>query len=343
MGKVAIELEKGLYLPGEDVKGVARIYLDKPVSERSAGIYLTGKERTEVSYETSSYSGGHSHQQRQTAVEDREFVHQEFPLPLPLGEKGKVQPGDYKIPFRFALPQQLPPTYRGKHARIWYAITAKIDVPLGIDIGETLELPVISTGQRDFRSSPTNISSTTWGSSESPGVTFVLERGEYRRGEVISGKCNFRNPGGKTLRKIDVCLAYVEYAVARGHAERAEVMKLESAVPIEGKVSEGGSQFSIQIPQQSPLTYESSLSNLKCSLRVGLDIAWGSDVAASEDIRVVGDVGAEKEVPYRYVDQEKRLEETHPKKPGANQFCPYCGAAIKFPNSEFCSNCGASL
>ncbi len=349
MSRAQIELPKQLYFAGEEIDGTVRFSLDKPVSQRSATLCLIGKERTEVTYTATAYVGKGVQSRNLTAIEESEFLHQEAPLPLPVGGKEKFTPGNYSIPFRFFLRQSLPMTYKSKHVKITYVITTKIDVPLGFDIKDSSELYVIPS-PKNVLSSPTNVCSDSWNNPQSAGISLALDRCEYKSGEVVSGSSSYKNPSSKDLRKIDATLRWVETATAQGHKAANEVMKTIAKVPVGGRLAKGEKNFSIQIPQEAPLTFESSLSNVKCILGVSLDIAFGSDVATSEAIKIVGRVGDESVVPsyaadrmtepVRIIDRQGNLMET-----GRRQgvYCHSCGAYLEAPGANYCPFCGAKV
>ncbi len=156
MPRMWIELQKNVYSLGEEVSGIVHVSIDKPISQRSASAYLIGKERTEISYQRTVQSGKTQQTQTENAVQESEFLHQEYPMPLPTDEKGKCRVGDHNAPFRFTLQQELPTTYQGRHARIQYMIAAKIDVPLGMDVKESSEFSVISPSPQPYQSTPVN-------------------------------------------------------------------------------------------------------------------------------------------------------------------------------------------
>jgi hypothetical protein len=295
MAKARIDLQKAVYSLGEQVSGAIHLSLDKPVSQRSATAYLLGKEKTWVSYTTTAYVGGRSQTHTETAVQENDFLNQEFPIPLPMNEDGKSKPGDYTIPFGFTLPQAFPPTYSGKHAKITYAVFAKIDVPHWRDIRESSEFVVVPSPLQVARPQPILAAPVvpndgkveSFGPANKPGIEFTLDKANYCRGEVISGTCKFINPPSKSIRDIDVALRWIEGAVAQGHPATTEIMKETSKIPIGGRIYQGGSPFSIRVPREAPPTYESALSNLRCTLSVGLDISLGHDTAARRQIAIL--------------------------------------------------------
>jgi len=278
MRRIDIGLQKRVYVPGEEVTGYAHVFLDEPVSQRSATLYLAGKERTEVAYQAGK--------NRRVAVQEDEFLHQESPMPLPTDEKGKIRPGDYDIPFRFALPQACPMTYKGKHTRILYTIFAKIDVPHRFDVKESTEFDIAPSGAPLFQSQSANAFSDSWKNSQDPGIAFTLERSQFRRGETLRGKCAFRNPRWKDLRRIDIILRCIETATARRHSATSEILKETSQISIGGSFGQFTTPFNIRIPEGGPPSYEASLSSIRYVLSTRLDIAWGSDVVASQAISV---------------------------------------------------------
>jgi hypothetical protein len=349
MSKARIELPKQLYLPGEEINGTVEFSLDKPVSERSATLCLTGKERTEVIYTTMVSTGKGTQTRNMTAVQESEFLHQETSVPLPIGQKGRFVSGDYNIPFKFTLPPSLPMTYKSKHVKISYAITAKIDVPLGFDIKESSELYVVPS-PRTISFSPLGACSDSWSDAKSAGISLALDRCEYMTGETVTGNCSFKNPHTKNLRKIDVSLRWFEEATAQGHLGTTEVLNTNAKVPVGGRLAKGENKFSIEIPKEAPLTFESPHSNMRCRLGVSLDIAFGGDVAARGDIKIVGRAGEEKVVPpyaperltepARITERQEKLSETG-QRPGV--FCHSCGAYIGPSEANYCPFCGANV
>jgi hypothetical protein len=274
-----IALAKQVYVLGEEVTGSVHFSLNKPVSQRSATVSLIGKERTKVTYQAGK--------SRATAVQESEFLHQETPITLPTDEKRRIKPGEYSIPFRFQLPQGLPTTFNGNHAKIVYAIFERIDVPHWFDIKELAEFNVVSSGAQILRSQPVSAFSDSWKNSQDPGIAFTLEGIQFRRGEILRGMCTFRNPKWKDLRRIDVLLKCIESATARGHRAASEILKESSQISIGGSFGQFTTPFSIRIPEGAPPSYEASLSSISYVLSTRLDIAWGSDVVASQAIRVL--------------------------------------------------------
>jgi hypothetical protein len=377
MSRIWIELQKQVYSLGEEVSGVVHVSVDKPVSQRNSAIFLIGKERTEINYQrTVQPSGtqqigigaavqgyqrivqpGSTPQMQQTrtetAVQESEFLRQQYAMPLPTDEKGKVAIGEHSCPFRFVLQQGLPPTYQGAHARIQYLIEAKIDVPMGVDVRQESQFSVVSPGQQPYQSAPLNAYSNSWGNQQSAGISFTIDRGQYGRGEVVSGKCLFRNPSSKDLRKIDIALRWVESAIAQNQRSTIDVMKQVFQVPVGGRAFQGEAPFSINVPGQAPPTYEGRLSNVRCFVSVSMDIAMGLDVTASQTISIVESSGYGAPQPPQYAvrPSEPQMmgpgqpyqQPSHPAATATVRWCPRCGASIPKPDAQYCPNCGSRL
>jgi predicted RNA-binding Zn-ribbon protein involved in translation (DUF1610 family)/sporulation-control protein spo0M len=355
MGEMRIDLQKVIYVPGDEINGYLHVSLDKPISQRSATLSLTGKERTEVTY--------HAGKSQATAKEESEFLRQESQLPLPTNEKGRLKPGDYTIPFRFTLPEELPGTYEGTNAKIIYEIAAKIDVPNAFDIRDSFEITVVSGFQEPTSASgPVEVCSDAWDDQGAAGLRLSLGGLECVRGRVLSGRCAFRNPGTKNLRKIDLSLKWAENAAAEGHEAKTDLDMMEQTVeiPLGGRVLKGENAFSIQIPEEAPLTFERTLFNVRCVLTAGLDISMGQDVAASTTLKVVDSPVGAKVLPPRPLERRSDFAVGIPQKPYQNQYtgrrekpsgtgrrpavrCPSCGATLEMPSAEFCPYCGAKI
>jgi hypothetical protein len=124
-------------------------------------------------------------------------------------------------------------------------------------------------------------------------------------------------------------------------------------------VHKGESPFNIQIPQDAPLTYHGSLSALECILRVKLDAAMGSDVAAEKNLEIVENVADRKGFPFYPSDiqsdasesiSERAYEPKYADRRGnlagvgqRSAYCPYCGGVLRTPDSRFCPHCGARM
>jgi hypothetical protein len=104
---------------------------------------------------------------------------------------------------------------------------------------------------------------------------------------VLSGKCAFKNPTAKTLRRIKIRLECRETATARRHTAKTTVLRLVSQIPIGSKVSQGQVPFSIRIPEDASASHESPLLKVRYNLSARLDIAWQPDVKASQTITVL--------------------------------------------------------
>jgi predicted RNA-binding Zn-ribbon protein involved in translation (DUF1610 family) len=176
----------------------------------------------------------------------------------------------------------------------------------------------------------------------------------------MSGRCAFRNPGTKNLRKIDLSLKWVEHAVAEEHEDETDLMEQTVQVPLGGRMLRGEKTFSIPIPEEAPLTLERPLFNVRCVLRANLDISIGQDVEASVALRVVDSPAVARVLLPQPPERRSDFAVGIPRKPYQNQYterrektagawrrpaarCPRCAATLRTPSAEFCPYCGAKM
>jgi sporulation-control protein spo0M len=311
-----VQLQKQVYVPGEEVTGTVYFSVDAPMSYRSAKVSLIVKERTEFACGKATFR------------EEKKLVNQEHPISFPKDEKGKIKPGEYDIHFSFALPQGLPLPYEGTNGTISYAVVAHIDIPYGVDVDVPREFSVRSTSRQSSQTEPVSAVSGDVQDPNESIVTFSLERDEFSQGENIEGRYTYRNQESKTIKNIKVHLKCKEMATAHEQTVKANLLSLVSKIPVRSKSLQGQGSFSIRIPEDAPRSFDSSLISVLYTLSVSLDIAMGLDVQASATIGVIA-----------------TTDETLSPREGTTEVrrCQNCQTVIVPPYSTYCSNCGAAL
>jgi hypothetical protein len=276
MTDIIISAEKRVYRPGDVVRGIVQV--DLPHARKIGGVELDamGLERTEV---TVSY-GKSSH----TYVSQN--VIQRFTVLL--HGPGMLEAGCHDFPFEFKLPRDILPTFHGQYACITYTIKANLDIPLWFDAHRKVEYYVMP---RDD-SVCVNMKSVRLGSKDAydlskPGFIMDLERATWMSGETITGVLQVTSTGGKRLRKADIKLQSVEWAMAEGVTRDVATDVVQGYISGDALCDGSRVPFGIKVPRVIYSTYKGIYSRLGWALTVNLDIAWGFDTKASQGLIVV--------------------------------------------------------
>ena len=125
-GTLDIDLSKKDYIPGETVKGTIKLVLEKPVKARRFLVSLVGEEWVDV-----SCGGGKT---RRVKKEEVKIHNNEIEL------SGEGVYDFVQKNFQFKIPEDAPPTIKGDEAGLRWLVHAKLDIPMGRDMNEWVEL-----------------------------------------------------------------------------------------------------------------------------------------------------------------------------------------------------------
>lgn len=113
-GNVWIELEKSVYMAGEQVNGICHVYLKKPFPSTELKLIITGKtlaQLTEVQHKTRyNYSTKSMESYSETVVHkgEKSFFGYTFPL---FTYSGQFEQGQCSYPFSFKLTDNIPGSF----------------------------------------------------------------------------------------------------------------------------------------------------------------------------------------------------------------------------------------
>ena len=125
-GTLDIDLIKNSFLPGEMVKGTLKLILKKPVNARRFLVSLMGEEWVDV-----SCGSGKTRRAKKEEIN----IHSEV---IQLSGEGLL---DFvEKDFEFKIPENAPPTIKGEEAGLRWLVHAKLDVPMGRDKNERVEV-----------------------------------------------------------------------------------------------------------------------------------------------------------------------------------------------------------
>ena len=125
-GTLDIDISKKDFIPGEIVKGTIKLVLEKPVKARRFLISLVCEEWVDV-----SCGGGKSRRVKKEEVN----IHNDVIELSGEGSYNFVQKN-----FQFKIPEDAAPTIKGDEVGLRWLVHAKLDIPMGRDKNERVEL-----------------------------------------------------------------------------------------------------------------------------------------------------------------------------------------------------------
>ncbi|CAO4366124.1 unnamed protein product [Caenorhabditis nigoni] len=119
----AIEFEKEIYLPGEEITGRAWVSTTKDMKAKSVEITFTGKA-------VNAFKLGKAANVAKTGKKGEEvYVEMKHEVWAPENEENTFPAGDYEWKFSFELPKDCPPSFEGKNGFIRYSVLLHMDIP----------------------------------------------------------------------------------------------------------------------------------------------------------------------------------------------------------------------
>jgi Arrestin (or S-antigen), C-terminal domain len=136
-GELSIAFDKEVYAPGDTLKAKILVTATEELKVTNITVQTDG-------YETANYKGD-------------DFDQKDMPVKLiasysdrNLNQKDEIcgemvlAPGDSKeFDYELPLPGDLPPTYMGKHVKNYYHMRVQVDVPWGVDLRESKDVPIV--------------------------------------------------------------------------------------------------------------------------------------------------------------------------------------------------------
>jgi len=330
MNEISIELDKQEFAGGETIAGAVIVRLDQDTPLRGIRLVLEG-------YEHSSWrEGGGRH--RHTHSETRRLFDQDVTLHgrprLGLGElladsfKGifskdsyeVLHAGNYRYPFTYVLPPQLPGDYESAltNSRIYYGVKVQVDLPLKFDLKAEQPLavrePTSAAAVQPITQRQTKKSLFDCDALIEAQVH--LDKDTYYPGEVLRCQLEVMNRAPKKeIRAATLLLRLLEtaYAGGRTHTGPTEITRARFAdcdFPLNqcARIS-----LKLGIPTDLyPTISRASLVRLDYELVVVLDIPWAVDAKIS--------------VPIKLVRRRSRPDDDNTSSPAGSQLFPTTNA-----------------
>src|SRR2546429_3129135 len=229
--EIVVELPRTAYYRGEVIEGTVVVEASRDGSSRGLYVDSTGTEEPMIPRQQGKQS--RTYRSSATVVQWR----------LPLREEGTLPAGTLRFPFRFQIPLHGLPSYAGRHAKVKYVLTARLDVPLWVDTTWSTEIfvfydrPSVRTYAQPvrFRSS-----------ADGPQVYVELDGDRFFARELIGCRITLSNIGTARVRRVYTRLIGGGGGRAGGREETTETDRTQGSVAMEE--IRGGGPFTFEIP-----------------------------------------------------------------------------------------------
>jgi hypothetical protein len=279
MVKLLLHLARPVFVPGDTVQGEAVLQTERPLSVRKITVEATGFERTVITEQHGVGKNSHT----VTYTERNQILN----WGAIVGPAGELPPGECRLPFEFQLPPGALPTYHGRCATTFYCVRANADIPVWFDAGQSMELPVLMSRRScPEDQSPRAFSTENPDDPSRPGFIARLYRSSFFAGNPVEGSVTLTSSGGHRVRKATVTLNTLERASAQGRTSLMVSKVARCEIPGDELGPERAAPFCICAPADAPGEFCGMYSSLKWEIEIKLDVAWGFDVGACQQIAV---------------------------------------------------------
>lgn len=256
------------YRPGEVVRGSLRVIVRLELRPRDIMLHAIGDEVTSLG--PNVLMTEHTHP-----------FDLSFHVWSPSVDQDKLPVGEHTFPFEFALPANLPPTFKGELTTIAYRLEAKVNRPLAADLHAAQKLIVQAPPPVDA-DKPLRASANL-----GAGLTLELElnAGGYCPGDHVSGA--LRVIGTRAAIKTAIVeVVSREQGEAREFADHVEHVRVRAE--IDPARLGGGSPYPIDLPlpDDADPSFVAQHSSKTRNVRATLTLADGQTVTAEAVIRV---------------------------------------------------------
>lgn len=292
--------------PGKLFETTIRIELDEPTRVRGIKARFYGAERTEADYTTTSVdSKGRMKTHHHTAVDYVPIVEEYFVLHgtpsdsffnglgdavatmFGGGQSETMEPGSYEFPISVAIPNDAPPSFKGKKCSVFYRLEVQIDVPIWPDPKldykfELLRLPtpLEETSSAYAKHPDPKKGRGFWDRTLSKDIEFevaidsdALVAGQESRAMVaIQANEPFK------LDLISLAMVGLEKTEAGGHTDRyTHVRPLHQIEVNKSILTDLNREFVFTAATVNPYTTAGKKFSVDWFIEVRLDVPWSKD------------------------------------------------------------------
>lgn len=312
---IKLQTDVKYLVPGETLKVPIIIDLDGPTKVRNISARFHAAERAEANYtSTSTDSDGKTTTQTKTAVEVHDIVDEKFLLEgePPLGcmagivdgfkslfGAGKgltLDAGLHEYNVEFTIPADAPPSLTGQKCKIFYDLSARIDLPMARDPNEKYQFNVAPTveqleGKPAVAYYPDDDGRGFWDRTFGKGarLTLAVQNDVFTSGDKIIALFQAETDSVIKIKSATARLVCVESTQVHGHSDShihaTEPVTIAAAQEIDGGFS---TELILDAELIGPPTTRGKHFKVEWYLEVTLDVPWAKDPVIRASIRMVG-------------------------------------------------------
>ena len=305
-------LERGQKLPVEIL-----VTFDKPTKVRGIRAVFLGREITQADFSTTDLDGNSS---SSTATQYQQIAKEEYLL---LGQERKVccsricdsmktlvgggsyeliPAGEKSFSIDVMIPDDAPPTMKGKHCRVKYEVQVSVDIPIKCNWNRVEELPVARTHKNFAEAQPVHAffpdekGGSFWNKTFGKNVTLNLavDQDKLRVGDQAMAMLTVKSPKPLNVNKIQFALVGKETTQARGYKDNAQIRHPLGQANSPGVISsESVHEFGFSVPPlEWPISQVGTNFEIALSIEVKLDVPWAKNPVIRVPIEIHPNVKA---------------------------------------------------
>lgn len=302
-------------VPGETVRVPIVIDLDKPTKVRNVSARFHAAERAEAQYtEHTTDSDGKTQTRTKTAVSHHDIVDEKFLLegepPLGClagmadgfkslfgaGRGVMLDTGRHEYSVEFTIPDHAPPSMNGRKCKIFYELSAHIDLPMARDPKETYDFKVSPTveqldGQPSVAYFPDEKGRGFWDRTfgKDARLTLAVKNDVATAGDKIIALFQAETDSSIKIKTATAKLLCVEKTLVSSHADshthQTKPVTIATAQEIHGGFS---TELVLDAEMIGPPTARGKDFSVEWFIEVILDVPWAKDPTIRAPIRMVG-------------------------------------------------------
>lgn len=206
-----------------------------------------------------------------------------------LCERRTFQAERKEFRFRFEIPENAPPSYRGRRCTSEYIATVRASIPWWPDARAAFDVFVSLPAGESITAEPSLFSSDPAGpTAREPHVEGSLASAVIDPGGVVEGALALNNVEWNAYTSIDVGLVGIEQVSFKGQtSSKTEALRYGLEIPIESPKDGESIPFSFRVPSTLPPSHGSLIWNLSWAFEVRVRVKWRSDVWFRVPVTVV--------------------------------------------------------